>query len=161
MLAAALITLYQWARVLHRRIAATGTPIDEPLIRIILGTLGLLWVNLVVLRSMHQLWGVPYEPEALLSSVPTQMAISLVWGLTGVGLLLAAGRLRSRPIWLTGAGVLAAVVAKLFLVDLAATGTLERIISFLAVGALLMGVGWFAQLPPPTPAGADREKDQV
>jgi uncharacterized membrane protein len=157
MLAAALITLYQWARVLHRRVAATGTPIDEPLIRIILGTLGLLWVNLVVLRSMHQLWGVPYEPEALLQSVPTQMAISVVWGITGVGLLLAAGRLRSRPIWFTGAGVLAAVVAKLFVVDLAATGSLERIISFLAVGALLMGVGWFAQLPPPISTEAGRD----
>jgi uncharacterized membrane protein len=97
---------------------------------------------------MHHWWGVAYTPAALLASVPTQMAVSVLWGLTGVGLLLAARRAVSRPLWFSGAAVLAAVVTKLFLIDLAATGTLERIISFLAVGALLMGVGWFAQLPP-------------
>jgi uncharacterized membrane protein len=150
MLGAALLTLHQWARLLHRRLAGPLGASDEPLIQIILGTLGLLWVNLMVLRTMHQLFGVPYQVEAMLRSVPTQMAISVVWGLTGVGLLIAAGALRSRPVWITGAGVLVAVVAKLFLVDLAATASIERIVSFLAVGALLIAVGWFAPLPPTT-----------
>lgn len=148
MLGAALGTLFQWTRLLHREMASTSAPMDASLLHFILGGLGLLWVNLIVLRGMHQIWDVPYELDALLTSVPTQMAISVVWGLTGVGLLIVAGPLRSRPLWLTGAGVLAAVVGKLFLVDLAATGSLERIISFLAVGALLMGVGWVAPLPP-------------
>lgn len=148
MLALVLLTLYQWARLLHRQLRMSPTLADEPVIWVSLGGLAFLWLNLVLLRVMHHWWGVPYTPAALLDSVPTQMAVSVLWGLTGVGLLLAARRNLSRPLWLSGAAVLAAVVAKLFVIDLAATGTLERIISFLAVGVLLMGVGWFAQLPP-------------
>lgn len=151
MLALVLLTLYQWARLLHQRLRMNAGLNDEPLIWIILGGLGLLWLNLVLLRTMHHWWGVPYEAHALLRSVPTQMAVSVLWGLTGVGLLLSARRTVSRHLWFVGAGVLVAVVAKLFLIDLAASGTLERIISFLAVGTLLMGVGWFAQLPPRRP----------
>jgi uncharacterized membrane protein len=43
---------------------------------------------------------------------------------------------------------LAAVVLKLFVVDLAGIGTLARIVSFLAVGALMLVIGWFSPLPP-------------
>lgn len=148
MLALVLLTLYHWSRLLHRRLQMSPTLADEPVIWILLGGLAFLWLNLVLLRVMHHWWGIAYTPAALLDSVPTQMAVSVLWGLTGVGLLLAARRAVSRPLWFSGAAVLAAVVTKLFVIDLAATGTLERIISFLAVGALLMGVGWFAQLPP-------------
>ena len=37
---------------------------------------------------------------------------------------------------------------KLFVVDLAATGTVERIVAFLGVGGLLLLVGYFAPVPP-------------
>ena len=40
------------------------------------------------------------------------------------------------------------VVVKLFLVDLGNTGTLERIVSFLGVGLLLLVVGYVAPVPP-------------
>ena len=49
---------------------------------------------------------------------------------------------------LAAAGLLVAVVAKLFLVDLAATGTIARIVSFLIVGGLLILVGYLSPLPP-------------
>jgi len=39
-------------------------------------------------------------------------------------------------------------VIKLFLVDLGNTGTLERIISFIGIGALLLLVGYLAPVPP-------------
>jgi len=37
---------------------------------------------------------------------------------------------------------------KLFLIDLSARETIERIISFTGVGLLLMLVGYFSPLPP-------------
>ena len=40
------------------------------------------------------------------------------------------------------------VVLKLFTVDLTQTGTIERIISFIGVGILLLVVGYFAPAPP-------------
>jgi uncharacterized membrane protein len=39
-------------------------------------------------------------------------------------------------------------VAKLFFVELSNRGGLERIISFIGVGVLLLVVGYFAPLPP-------------
>ncbi len=42
---------------------------------------------------------------------------------------------------------MAIVVIKLFLVDLAASGTVAHIISFMIVGALMMAIGYFAPIP--------------
>jgi uncharacterized membrane protein len=53
-----------------------------------------------------------------------------------------------RFVWLTGAGLLAVVVIKLFLVDLSSSGTVERIISFVGVGILLLVIGYVSPVPP-------------
>jgi len=47
-----------------------------------------------------------------------------------------------------GAALLGAVVVKLFLVDLAGSGTVARIVSFVGVGALLLVIGYVAPVPP-------------
>jgi uncharacterized membrane protein len=49
---------------------------------------------------------------------------------------------------MTGVGFMALVVVKLFVVDLGNTGTIARIISFIAIGGLLLVVGYFAPAPP-------------
>jgi len=51
-------------------------------------------------------------------------------------------------VWLAGAALLAAVVAKLFLVDLSRIGSIERIVSFVGVGLLMLIVGYLSPLPP-------------
>ena len=53
-----------------------------------------------------------------------------------------------RPLWLVGAGLLGAVVVKLFMVDLSGQGTIERIVSFVGVGALILVIGYLAPVPP-------------
>ena len=50
--------------------------------------------------------------------------------------MLTATRLRMRPLWLAGAGLMAVVVIKLFFVDLSNVGGIERIVSFIGVGVL-------------------------
>jgi uncharacterized membrane protein len=49
---------------------------------------------------------------------------------------------------MVGAGLLAAVVVKLFFVDLAALTGLPRVVAFLGAGTLLLGIGWLSPLPP-------------
>ena len=49
---------------------------------------------------------------------------------------------------LTGAALLVVVVIKLFLVDLSGIGTIERIVSFIGVGLLMLVIGYFSPLPP-------------
>jgi uncharacterized membrane protein len=50
-----------------------------------------------------------------------------------------------------------AVVAKLFLVDMSASGSIERIVAFLTVGFLLSLVGYFSPLPPEIKTAKDVE----
>ena len=57
-----------------------------------------------------------------------------------------------RTVWIIGAVILGAVVLKLFVVDLAGKGTVERIISFVGVGVLMLVIGWFSPVPPRTQA---------
>jgi uncharacterized membrane protein len=47
-----------------------------------------------------------------------------------------------------GAALLAVVVVKLFFVDLSQVGGVERIVSFMGVGVLLLVIGYVAPVPP-------------
>ena len=56
-------------------------------------------------------------------------------------------------VWMAGAALMGLVVVKLFLVELGNTGTVARIVSFIAIGALLLVLGYVAPAPPrPTSA---------
>lgn len=119
-----------------------------PLLAVVLGVTGLAVISSMVLRACHQWGGVPWETHALLSSLLAQSALSIVWSTLAISLMLFGNRNASRWIWLAGAALVAVVVLKLFTVELAAKGSLERIVSFIAVGMLLLLVGYFAPLPP-------------
>lgn len=115
------------------------------------GALGLtlfLWLNSAWLRTAHHWLGLPFSPDALLRSQTVQSGLSVLWALAGLVCMLLGSRLAQRQPWLAGAGLMGAVVLKLFLVDLSGTGTLARIVSFLSVGVLLLVVGYFSPLPP-------------
>jgi len=113
-----------------------------------LGALGFLWLNAIALRSVHYWYGVPYTFDALASNVLVQATLSIVWTGAALALMLAARRRMQRGPWFAGAALLAAVVLKLFLVDLANSGTVARIVSFLGVGVLLLVIGYLAPVPP-------------
>jgi uncharacterized membrane protein len=46
------------------------------------------------------------------------------------------------------------VVAKLFLVDLSNVSGVERIVSFIGVGLLMLLIGYLSPVPPRTPEAA-------
>ena len=108
-------------------------------------------LNGVVARTVHQWLGVPWALQALLNSRPLQAALTLTWTVAALAALVAATRSRLRAVWLPGAGLLAAVVIKLFAIDLAALSGLSRVVAFLGVGALLLVIGYVAPLPPAEP----------
>ncbi len=116
--------------------------------RAMLAGLTFMWVNGVVLRSVHHWVGVPYTAHALFNSIVVQAAFSLLWTAAAMVLMIAATRTSHRRLWLVGVMVLAVVVGKMFLLDLANSGTVARIVSFLGVGALVMLIGYVAPVPP-------------
>lgn len=113
-----------------------------------LAILGFAWLNAIALRSIHYWDGVPYRFDALASSVLVQATLSILWTGAALTLMVLSRRRMERPLWITGAALLALVVGKLFLVDLSNTGTVARIVSFLGVGVLLLIIGYLAPVPP-------------
>lgn len=109
---------------------------------------GFLLLNAMVARVVHFYADVPYVALSLFRSVLFQASLSILWGVTALVVTLGATSKGSRPAWLAGATILSLVVLKLFAVDLAGTGTVARIVSFLGVGSLMLLIGYFSPLPP-------------
>ena len=116
-----------------------------------------------LVRAVHHYTGVPWNADALFNDIIVQTALSIYWGLLGFTGMIWGARSARRPMWLVGAGFMALVVTKLFLVDLGNTGTVERIISFIGIGALLLVVGYFAPAPPRLgqESGADKNQTEI
>jgi uncharacterized membrane protein len=148
--AAVLFGLYTWLRAVDA--AARESELNYP---VVLAALGFAWANSIVLRSVHHWGGVPFTAHELVNSIVVQAAFSILWTLTAMAMMVMATRKLNRKPWFAGAALLAVVVGKLFLLDLANSGTVARIVSFLGVGVLLMIIGYVAPVPP-----GDTEKQQ-
>jgi len=144
----ALVALYLWAR---RDARASPRALYRGLA---LGAFIVL--NGIVARTVHHWLGVPWDLPSIVASRPLQAALTLTWTVAALALMVVATRNAVRGLWLAGAALLAAVVVKLFILDLAALSGLTRVVAFLGVGALLLVIGYVAPLPPATkdPAGA-------
>jgi len=107
-----------------------------------------LWLNSAVLRAVHHLTDIPLTHASILGNPVMGSALSLLW-ISVAMLLMGWGVKRlQRSAWLVGAGLIAVVVLKLFMVDLGSSGTLARIVSFLGTGVALLIIGYFAPIPP-------------
>ena len=148
-----LVTLAGWYLRMPSALPALAAELPHRELRAAFGGTVFLWLNAVLLRTIHHWSGVPYTVEALFSSMLVQTAVSIFWSLTALVVMTVATRRALRSAWIAGATLLCAVVAKLFLVDLANHGTVERIVSFVGVGILLLVIGWFAPVPPRTGEG--------
>jgi len=84
----------------------------------------------------------------MMRSALAQACLSVVWCLAGLAAMLTGARRRSRPIWIGGACLVGLVIVKLVLVDRTHLKDIYAIFGVLAVGGLLMIVGWFAPNPP-------------
>jgi uncharacterized membrane protein len=108
----------------------------------------LLFITASVGRAVHHWAGIPWDFDQLFQSILLQGALSVVWSVVACTVMLIASRRHKRALWLAGAGLIGAVVLKLFLIELSHTGTVERIVSFMVVGVLLLVLGYFAPVPP-------------
>ena len=142
--------LYAWSRGVGEAEDKSETGYSA-----LLAVLGFVWLNSIVLRTIHHWANVPYTAHELFNSIVVQAAFSLLWTVTAMALMVTATRKLQRKLWIIGVLLLAVVVGKLFLMDLANSGTIARIVSFLGVGALIMLIGYIAPVPP-----GDIEKQQ-
>lgn len=118
-----------------------------------------LWLNAALVRALHYLMDTPLDLEGIAHSITVQAAISIFWAVLGFAAMTLAARRAQRVPWLAGAGLMAVLLVKLFLVDTAGRGTLARIVSFLIVGTLLLVIGYISPLPPHKPAAKTADTD--
>lgn len=114
----------------------------------LLGGVAFVLTTAAIMRAVHNFGSVPWTSSALANSVLIQATLSIYWAVLGVSAMALGTKLQRRTVWIAGSSLMAVVVIKLFLVDLGNTGTVERIVSFIGTGVLLLVVGYFAPVPP-------------
>lgn len=108
----------------------------------------LLLVTVELARAVHHWAAVAYVPAGLFGSAVFQAGVSVLWSVAALLAMVGGTRTGQRRPWLAGAALLAVVLVKLFVVDLAGIATLARIVSFLGVGVLTLVTGYLCPLPP-------------
>ena len=143
----ALIALLQWRFTLRSTAQYTWQKQINTFEKLGLAFTVLALLTGMVLRSCHHFGAVAWDFDTLFASRLSQAAVSVSWTCCAVLAMLLGHRRAQRAIWISGAILLAVVVLKLFLVELSGSGDMYRIISFIAVGILILLVGYFAPVP--------------
>ena len=140
--------IYEWLNQ-TRQGKLPGIPNLKPgmLLKVLTG-IAFIWLNSLVAHVIHFYMGVRYAMEPLFDSSIFQTSITIVWTMTAFAIMGLASRISQRKLWFTGAGLLAAVVIKLFTIDLSDLGTVATIISFMSVGILMLVIGYITPVPP-------------
>jgi uncharacterized membrane protein len=142
------LLIFQWNQTYPDRALVAEWVLSIRIKMTVIGVFGCIWLSALVIRTVH-FWGrVPYNAPDLATSSLVQATLSILWSLYAMGVLFISNKKGYREGWIVGAGLLAIVVIKLFLIDLSGTGTIARIISFVVVGLLLLVIGYFSPLPP-------------
>ena len=148
------LTLARWVLALRREGIEMRTMVPREVLFAIPAALSFVWANALVLRTVHHWYGVPWTLDGLWQSTLVQAVLSLLWSVIALATMVYANRSGARTAWIAGATLLGAVVIKLFAVDLSRVGGIERIVSFIGVGVLLLLIGYLAPVPP-------RRKEEV
>lgn len=115
---------------------------------VVWGVLVVWWFNGMLLRSLAATNDVHWSAAALWDSRVVQAGMALAWTLGALACMHWATRQKHRKVWVGGALLLGAVILKLFLVDSAKGGGLERAIAFIGVALLVLLIGYIAPMPP-------------
>ena len=146
--------LWQWNK------ANSLSIMPKNVIMAVLGSFALFMLSVIAMRVWHHYAGIEWRFENLVGSFSVQATLSVIWTISAITLMLHGHRSNERHVWFVGAGLIAVVVVKLFLVELGDSGGIARIVSFIVVGILLLLVGYFAPIPPKLQISA-AEKEEI
>jgi uncharacterized membrane protein len=133
-----LVALIHWRQAGRSRVLADA---------VLLGS-AFLVANLLLLRTLHFTANVAWSIEQWSRSLLVQASLSILWTVLAMIVMVVAHRRAWRPMWLVGAALLGAVIVKMLAIDLSGRGTVERIVSFVAVGLLIILIGYLSPVPP-------------
>lgn len=144
----AVAVLVYWLWFINKLVGIKALSISPVVVGLITAIMSFSWINIIIARSVHVFGDVNYSDYAMMNSSLFQSSMSIVWSVIAMALMWLAYRKSSRSYWFAGAVLLALVVAKLAIVDLAGSGSISRIVTFLAVGSVMLVIGYLSPLPP-------------
>ncbi|ODQ05272.1 MULTISPECIES: DUF2339 domain-containing protein [Enterobacterales] len=106
------------------------------------------WANGILLRGLVFATDIDWSSYAIINSKVIQTVLAIVWAITALVTMVMATRKKSRSQWFIGGGLLAVVIAKLFLIDTSLSSGLLRALAFIGVAILILLIGYFSPLPP-------------
>ncbi len=140
-----LTALFLWANILKRpALQAVPLPavIKNNLGIILYGTL-VLCLTMMIARTVCYYTDIVFSADGILFSPFFQTIISIIWSAVALVIMLFSVRSNQERLNALGTMLLFLVAAKLFLVDLHLSGEIERICSFMWVGAIMLLAGYF------------------
>ena len=143
-----IIIVINWLLLIRQGVIEKMTFINTTIGLNIMAAIAFIYITSVVAHSVHFYAGVRFDERAMLRSEVFQASISIVWTLLAFGIMWMATKKQIRKLWFVGTGLLALVVVKLFMVDLADSGAVARIVSFITVGILMLLIGYLSPIPP-------------
>lgn len=135
----------------HYLLAVSAQHPTRQRLRLQLALLGFITGTVLLVRSIQLSLSLAWSFESLWHASEIQLALSIGWALLALVLMWRGHQLQHRLRWQCGAALLAVVLVKLFLVDLADAGSLSRIVSFITVGGLTLLIGIKAPMPKALP----------
>ena len=154
-----MLIIYEWLSQTKQGKLPGINKLDPDVLLKVLAGIAFIWLNSLVAHVVHFYMGVSYAMEPMFESSIFQTSITIVWTVTAFAIMGLASRLSQRKLWFTGAGLLALVVIKLFIIDLSDLGTVATIISFMSVGILMLVIGYITPVPPKSLSGEYEEAE--
>jgi uncharacterized membrane protein len=114
------------------------------------------WLIAILARSVQFYGAAPFR--AVLGTGEFHLGLFILCALYGIAHIIGGHRLPRRGVWIAGAFLTVADIAKLLLFDMADTGVPYRILSFFIAGGILLFIGWAAPLPPARQTESRREE---
>jgi len=119
-------------------------PINAKVAPFVLGVAGLL--GLIAINSfIRQYWQGPYIYLSKGASNAELYSYSIIWLILGAGTVILGHLKNLLLIQKIGLGLLAAVIVKVFLIDMANLTGLLKALSFIGLGLSLVGLSWLFQ----------------
>jgi uncharacterized membrane protein len=143
----ALFVALSWA-LDNNELLSKSLDITRQAVYILFSALTFLFLNTLIVRVAHHWLSIPYTANDLWSAPAVQTSLSIFWMLLALTTTFIAARKHSRQLWFSGFALIGVVIVKLFLVDLANIGSLERILTFITVGILMLINGYISPMPP-------------
>ncbi|RKZ69974.1 MAG: hypothetical protein DRQ48_07080, partial [Gammaproteobacteria bacterium] len=155
-----MLIIYEWlSQTKQGKLPGINKLEPDVLLKVLAG-IAFIWLNSLVAHVVHYYMAVPYAIDSMFASSIFQTSITIVWTVTAFVIMGLGSRLSQRKLWFTGAGLLAIVVLKLFIIDLSDLGTVATIISFMSVGILMLVIGYITPMPPKL-ASSENEEAEV